>query len=48
MDDNSSIIVAVVALILCVVVTVVFGALAGFLCCAVHILRAEVALLSKC
>lgn len=47
MDDMSSLIVAIVALSLCVVVTVAFGVLAGFLCCALHILRAEVALLSK-
>ena len=42
-----SLIVSSVALSLCVVVTVAFGVLAGFLCCALHILRAEVALLSK-
>ena len=45
--DDISLIVAIVALSLCVVVTVAFGVLAGFLCCALHILRAEVALLSK-
>ncbi|KAL5499684.1 hypothetical protein EMCRGX_G011141 [Ephydatia muelleri] len=32
---------------MCVVVTVAFGVLAGFLCCALHILRAEVALLKS-
>lgn len=43
----NELIIAIVALCLCVVITVVFGVLAGFLCCAVHILRAEVTLLKS-
>ena len=45
MKDDTSLIIAVVALSLSTIITVAFGVLAGCLCCALHIVRAEVALL---